>query len=196
MSGLDKILSKLSSDCASECRAVTDEARHEADSLIAAAEADGKARGDKIIGDAERDAEEIIRLVQSAKEMKARQNVLLAKVETLNSVLSDALKSLTSMNSEQYYAVIGRLAAKNAIAGDGIIIMSKADADNMPQGFIENINKLIGEKGTLTLQTSADFDKKGIMLIYGDIEINLTFEAMLAADEDACKDIARKIIFG
>ena len=188
MSGLDKILSKLSSDCESECRTVTDEARHEAYSIIAAAQAEGKARGDKIIGDAEREAEEIIRLAQSAKEMKARQNVLLSKVETLN--------SLCSMNSEQYYAVIGRLAAKNAIAGDGILIMSKADADNMPQGFIENINKLIGGKGTLTLQTSADFDKKGIMLIYGDIEINLTFEAMLAADEDACKDIARKIIFG
>lgn len=196
MSGIDNILTKLSEDCAGECKAILDDAEKQADSIVKNAQEQARLQGEKIASNAASQADEIVRLAESSAQMKQKQYALSRRVEVLNSVLSDALKELCSMSGSEYYAVMSKFAVNNALNGDGLLVMSDADAKNAPSDFIEKINGSIRDRGSLTLKADADFKAKGIVLVYGDVEINLTFEAILSADEDIYKDTARKILFG
>lgn len=196
MSGIDNILAKLSEDCAGECKAVIDDAEKQADSVINRAKEQARLQSEKIASNAASQADEIMRLAESSVRMKQKQYALSQRVEVLNSVLRDALNELCDMSGDEYYSVMEKFAVKNALKGDGLLVMNDSDAKDAPPDFIEKINSAIKDFGSLTMKPDADFKAKGIVLVYGDVEINLTFEAILSADEDIYKDTARKILFG
>ena len=195
MSGTDKILASLSADCEAECSAIYNSAREKADLILKNAETQAQTRAQEIIADSEKKAQEIIRLAESGAEMKKRQSALSKKVKLLNSALSDALNELEKMENAEYFSVIKRLAVKNALNGSGVLLMSEADANNMPADFIDSLNNELSGKSSLHMEISPRLNKKGVILVYGDIEINLTFEAIISSQEDSLKETACKILF-
>ncbi len=195
MSGTDKILMKLSADCDAECKAIYESAREKVEAIKREAELNARAKAAEITAEADKRAEDIMRLAQSSKKMKARRSELSRKVKLLDSVLAEALSELNSLDNESYFSVIKNLAVKNALTGNGTLVMSEADADNAPQDFIEKINSELPENSGLTVKADKNFNKKGIILIYGNIEINLTFEALIDACADILKETASGILF-
>ncbi len=195
MSGIDKIIAHLSSDCEDECAEIAEKAEKRAAEITLNAQNTAKIKSDEIVSAAQKKAEETIRLAESTAQMQKRQNELASKVRVLNTVLKDALSSLENMKDEEYWSSLEELAVGNAQAGDGLLLVSTNDISRVPNGFIDSINSRISDRGTLKLQSDNKLDKKGIILVYGDIEINLTFEAIIEASRDELKDTAQKALF-
>ena len=196
MSGIDKMIARLAEESEAERAAVLRDAEAKADAILADAEAQGKEKSAQILAEAQKQADETIRLAESAAKMKSRQRTLSEKVALLNDVLARALSELEQMPDAEYYAVLKKLAAENAQPGDGVLLMATEDEAKIPGDFMNDVNNAIASVGSLKLQTSeALAAKKGIVLTYGNIEIDLTFSAIVSASEDTLKETAREILF-
>ncbi|MCD7774983.1 MAG: hypothetical protein LUH40_05335 [Clostridiales bacterium] len=195
MSGIDKIIAHLSSDCEQECAEIAKKAEDKAAEIIADAQQKAEIKSNEIVTQAQKKADEIIRLAQSSAQMQKRQNELASKVRVLNSVLKDALVSIENMSDNEYWSALESLAVRNAQKGSGQLLVSQKEMKSVPENFISTINSRISDKGSLELASSDKIDKKGMVLVYGDIEINLTFEAIIDASRDELKETAQKVLF-
>lgn len=195
MSGLEKITARLNSDCEEECRRIITDAQSKADKIMKDAAEQQKAKTEEILCSAKKQAENILSLAESAAAMKEKQNILQAKVNMLNAVLKDALSTLENLDDAEYWETIKKLIADNALKGSGVLIISEGDSKTIPENFLTEVNKKISEKGSLTLSVDDKLTKKGVILVYGDIDINLTFEAVIYSNEDELKRTAQTILF-
>lgn len=195
MSGIEKITARLNSDCEAECKKIIMDAQDKADKIMEDAAEQQKAKTEEIIYAAKKQADNILTLANSAAAMKEKQNILQAKVNLLNSVLKDALKDLENLDTSEYWNTIEKLIIGNALNGSGILKISTDDSKTIPNDFLKCVNDKIAEKGTLTLNVDEKLSKKGVILVYGDIDINLTFEAIIYSNEDELKRTAQTVLF-
>ncbi len=78
---------------------------------------------------------------------------------------------------------------KYVLAKTGEIYFSEKDLDRMPQGFEAVIEKAaVSKGGSLTLVKEPKNIDGGFILVYGGIEENCSFRALLAARRDELSD--------
>lgn len=188
MSGLDKIISRLENDCAKECSRIEEEAMLRAHSILTDAENATKAEYDRMIAEAEKQAELINKKAESAAAMTARRGMLEAKIAVIDETIEAAVKKLRALDTESYFSVLSHLASKYAQSGTGVMYLSKNDKDRMPEKFVSTLNSVIISEDTADIQD-------GFILKYGDIEINCTFSSMLNAAREELKATAGDILF-
>ena len=87
------------------------------------------------------------------------------------------------MGADDYFAALEKLAVRNACKGEGELRLSKADLDRVPSGFIERINAELKDGSVKLAAQGADIEN-GFILVYGDIEINCTFRALINEQKD------------
>lgn len=75
-------------------------------------------------------------------------------------------------------------------------IFQKNDLDRMPQGFEAVIEKAaVSKGGSLTLVKEPKNIDGGFILVYGGIEENCSFRALLAARRDELSDKVHAMLF-
>lgn len=196
MSGIDKIIARLAEENEAECAAVLREAEAKAEAILADAGVQAQEKSAQILAGAQKQADETIRLAESAARMMSRQHALSEKVALLNDVLTRALAELEQLPDAEYFSVLKKLITENAQPGDGVLLIAESDAAKLPADFMNDVNHAIAPAGSLHLQSSDTlFAGKGVVLTYGNIEIDLTFAAIMSASEDILKETAREILF-
>lgn len=195
MSGIDKLKEHLDSDCRAQCDKIIGDANARAEAVIEDAKKQGGIKSEEILRTAEKKADDIVRLANSSADMAKKQALLSAKVKLLNSVIEDAVSSLCSMTEDEYASVVIELTARNAQSGEGVLLVSEADENIITEDILAKINALISDRGKLSLSVSPELKEKGVVLVYGDIEINLTFVSIARAKEDELKQEAQNILF-
>lgn len=196
MTGLEKIIEKIEQKSAARCEEILAEAR----ALAADIEAKSAAQAETMLADARAkaalDAEDRLRMAESGAEQKARQIILAARIEAVNETLDAAAEALNAMPTKEYFDALISLAVANAATGQGQLRLSSRDIARLPADFEQRLNEALAANGaSVFVGTEPAPIDNGFILIYGDIEINCSFEALLEAYRDELKETVCNIIF-
>ncbi len=196
MSGLDKIIEKITGDCENICSGILADARKQCEKIASEAEEKGREISAEIEKKAASEGESIISMANSAAVQSERQTILKAKVEAVGETLDKLLEALRALSAEEYFGAVLSLAERNCMPGKCTASLNSADAARMPSGFPEKLTAALAEKGAQCTFSSEPSDiGSGVFLDYGNIGIDCSFEAVIEENSDIYKEKISKIIF-
>lgn len=194
MSGLDRIIEKINADSLASCREITDQAQKRAQDIVSDADERAEQVYAEIIADAEKKAQSIMTMSEANVSGIARRAELSAKVEAVDAAIEAAYNAMCDMGADEYFAALEKLAVRNAGNGEGELRLSKRDLDRVPSGFADRINAALTDGSVKLSGQSADIDN-GFILVYGDIEMNCTFRALINEQKDIVREKVCGVIF-
>ncbi len=194
MTGLEKILSQIEYESNDRCRNIIAQAEEKADSILADAEAKAKEIIDEAESQTAKQLENIKQSAESSAQLNKSKIILKAKLEAIDKMLAEALKSIKSLPENEYFEILRTLVINNAKEGEGVLRLSEDDEKRLPSGFVSALNKELKDGKSVTLGAPVDIDS-GFVLVYGDIDINCSFDAIAASKRDELRDALNILLF-
>ena len=195
MAGLEKIIERIASDSAAKCDGIIFDAQNEAQKIKDAAAQQAADDQAAIVEAAKKEAKALVDMAESGAELEGKKNLLATRVEIINKAIDVASKKLGDMPDDEYFAALYALAKKYAQSGEGTMLLSKKDLGRLPKDFAKKINEGLAKGAKISVAKDPADISDGFILVYGDIEINCTFEALIEDSRDAIKDELFSIIF-
>lgn len=193
MNGLDKIIKKIESDSQAACSAVISEAELKAKEILSAGEKNCEEIKKREDVRCENSCVDVRARAESAAELEIRKGKLLARQTVISDMLEKCKNSLKSLEKEEYFKLILKMVEKYSENQDGVIVFSKKDTDRMDKNFISKINKV--SAGKLALGEPNKKIDGGFVLVYGDIEINCTFDTIFTVEKEKLTDVVSAVLF-
>ncbi len=196
MSGLDNIVKRIKAEAREQVDIVEKEVSSFKKEYVGQVKAETSAEIKKIVDQSARDRAIYEEKVVSNGEFRRRNAVLKAKGEMIDETIQKALDELKALDDNAYFETILNIVKENAQAKEGQIRFCAKDIARLPDGFEAKVSEVAQSKGgKLTIDsTNADIDY-GFILVYGDIEENCTFDAIVASKRDQLRDIVNKNLF-
>ncbi len=196
MTGLEKITDKINSDSNIRCSEIAALAQKQSEK----ADADAKEKGEKLASEIEEAAKEecdnIIRIAKSGAVQQSRQTLLSARVEAVNETLAGLVTALKSLDNDKYFATVIKLAVENAMKGKCTAFLNAKDNARLPASFGADLVSALAAKGAECVLSSDNADiGSGVILDYGNIVIDCSFEAIVEENSDYYKEKISEIIF-
>lgn len=189
MTGLEKILAEIAADCNRACENIKDKADKKNERTLIAAKlkaaktvADGKEAG-------ERNAQNIIERAKSAAELQSRTRMLETKQECIKTALENARHFILSLSDKDYFSLILEMLRKQEVKEGGVIRFSKRDLSRMPEDFEAKLPKELSLS-----KEPVDIDG-GFILVFGMVELNLSFKSIFSEKAEILSDEVSKILF-
>lgn len=155
----------------------------------------GAAEASAMLEKAQRQADIILKKANSAAQTNRSREMLAEKVSMINEVIGQASEKIKALPDEEYSDALLALAVRFAQSGNGVMRLSCEDSARLSAGFEEELNKRIsGKEASLRLET-AEQETGGFKLIYGDVEQNCTFDALIDSMRDELKDKINRELF-
>ena len=197
MRGIEKIAAQIIGDAEEKKAAIYEEIQHKIDELNAKTDEEIKAELERINNDTLREEGTLEELAGLAAQQKRRQAALSAKQEVIGEIINEAYERLLNLEDEKYFAVIKKMLEDNVLSEKGEIIFSARDRQRMPKDFEDVIKNVALEKGgELVMSDEIRSIDGGFVLVYGGIEENCTFKAMLEASREELHDMVNGKLFG
>lgn len=196
MTGLENILAKIDEEAQTKAAAILKEAEEQAAQIRAQAQLDADALTGEIAAQGEKDAADVLARARSAAALAKRKAELTAKQRLIRETIDEARQQLREMPVEQYFSLLQDLAVAYALPEEGKILLSPADKARLPALFEEGLNAALSDpKARLTVaEETRDIDG-GVVLAYGGIEENCSFDALFDAKADVLQDMVQAILF-
>jgi V/A-type H+-transporting ATPase subunit E len=189
MSGLDNLLNQIRNTAEEEANARLNQVRQQAEELIQNKKDLAEKEIENIKLKTDRKALEILEKAKSAAALQKRNAVLSAKQQIIESLLKTTLDKLNNLEDEAYFQIIRKMVSRYALSQDGQIIFSEKDKNRFPADFEEKLNQdILSKGGSLKISSEIRSFDGGFVLVYGDIEVNCTFTAMLASKHEILQD--------
>ena len=195
MSGIDKILQEIEEEGRAAADRITQEAGEKIENLRKEILEKAQARCEEIRAQGGRESRGILERGASGAELLARRMILEAKQELLAELLRKAQESIYQMENHEYFALIRRIVAKNALPRPGELLLSPEDRERLPDGFEKELAGLLPEGGSLKVSSETRDIRGGCVLLYDGVEENCSIEALFSAGKDEMTDLARSILF-
>lgn len=196
MTGLENILSKIEEEARGRADAILQDARQQAEDIRANARAEAGRQADEIAAKGEKDAADALARAQSAAELYKRKAELSAKQRLIQETIEAARRQLREMEPEAYFSLLQNLAVAHALPQEGQIFLSPEDRERVPALFEEGLNAALDDpQAKLTLAENTRPIDGGVVLVYGGIEENCSFEALFNAKMDTLQDLAQSVLF-
>lgn len=195
MSGIDKILQEIEEEGRAAADRITQEAGEKIENLRKEILEKAQARCEEIRAQGGRESRGILERGASGAELLSRRMILEAKQELLAELLRKAQESIYQMENHEYFALIRRIVAKNALPRPGELLLSPEDRERLPDGFEKELAGLLPEGGSLKVSSETRDIRGGCVLLYDGVEENCSIEALFSAGKDEMTDLARSILF-
>lgn len=197
MRGIEKIAAQIIGEAEEKKAAIYEEIQHKIDELNAKTDEEIKAELERINDDTLREEGTLEELAGLAAQQKRRQAALSAKQEVIGEIINEAYERLLNLEDEKYFAVIKKMLEDNVLSEKGEIIFSARDRQRMPKDFEDVIKNVAFEKGgELVMSDEIRSIDGGFVLVYGGIEENCTFKAILEASREELHDMVNGKLFG
>ena len=196
MSGLETILQTILEEANTDAQAVLDRAREDAANILAEAKSESDRACAAIVEEAKRQAADILLRAGSSAEMQRRRALLAEKQRLLNYAVEAAKAAVLSLPDGDYFNYLIRLAAQNAEAGTGILVLSSRDLARMPSDFADALNRALPEAAKLEISSEGRNFEGGCILQYGDIDKNCSLSAIFDENRERILDAAQQSLFG
>lgn len=197
MRGIEKIAAQIIGEGQEKKTVIEKEIQQKIDELNAKADEEIKVELQRIEEDTIREESTLEELAELAAQQKRRQAALSAKQEVIGKIINEAYDRLLKLDDERYFAVIKKMLEDNVLSEKGEIIFSARDRQRMPKDFEDVIKNVAFEKGgELVMSDEVRNIDGGFVLVYGGIEENCTFKAMLEASREELHDMVNGKLFG
>lgn len=193
MAGIESITSLIKQEATENAEKIISEANKTANEILAKAKkaADEKAKTALATEKAEADA--VINKAKSAAELQKRRDLLCAKQEIITEIIEKAKKTLSSLPDKEYFELLIKLVKKYETGQEGVLALGANDLKRVPSDFEESLKKASENK--LTLSKKPINIKNGFLLLYGGIDINLSFDSLFDENLEELTDKVSAIVF-
>ncbi len=192
MGAEERILQSILDDANLQAEKILAEGKIKCEEIRLEAADKAKSYAAKTISDALRSAKAIKQNSDAAADLAVRDARLAKKHEEINATISAAVEKITSLPDDKYFNLLCSLAVKNARCEEGSLALGAADLLRDVSAF----EKLLISNGVkVKLSKTAAAIRNGFILKYGDIEYNLSLEAVIADKKDAIEDSVNAILF-
>lgn len=196
MTGLDNILAKIDEDGRKQADAILKEAETKAAQLRENAKQEAAAQAKEIIAKGQQAAADTQGGARSAAALLKRKAELTARQQLIRDTINAARQQLRETPADRYFSLLQNLAVAHALPQEGHILLSPADKARMPALFEEGLNAALSDpKARLTVAEETRAIDGGMVLAYGGIEENCSFEALFDAKADELQDLVQAILF-
>ena len=189
MNNGDKILNRIKSDCDESIRKIETEAQESCEKILNEA----KIQADKISAEIQENAKDKIAQIHASSKSRAEleiRNLLLQKRRSeIDKTVDKVLDYLINLDSKKYFDVIYALASK--LKGkQGEILLNGKDIKRLPDDFEQKL-----KNPSIHSEHSPVDICGGFILRCGDIEENMEFTAIIAANRDRIDDLINRELF-
>ena len=196
MAGVNKITEEILQEAKAAVDELLGEARKKADEITAEAEAEASKIMEASAQETARIAAQQEERAKSSAQMRQRQAVLSAKQEVIDQVIDTAYQKLAGQDAPGYFGMIEKLLKKNVHAGDGELLLSKADIARLPEGFAKIAAGIAKEAGgNLKISEVPAKIANGFILKYGGVEENCSLDALFAQARETLRDKISSILW-
>jgi len=196
MAGLDKIIGQIEEESKGAAARTLEAARAEAEKILEMARKEAEEECGRIERRSDQAVANILERGRSAAELKKRGSLLAEKQRLIGETIAMVKEELKSLDGEAYFEMLLKLAVKSAQPGEGELLFSAKDLARLPEGFEEQVNAALKDKGAV-LRVSADSRDidAGFVLTYGGIEENCSFDAIFDSARETLQDKAQELLF-
>lgn len=192
MTGLDKIIEKIRSESQLRCDEAIANAEKTARQIEQNAEEQIKSEREAADTASDEAAKAVVYHALASIEQQKKQAILKAKIQAINSAIDAAQEALLSLTPAKYFSAMLSLANANAQGGEGIIKFNKKDLKRLPAGFLKQLAAQLPE---IKLSDEPVDIENGFIMVYGDIEINCTIDALIYEKRDELMELVNSIVF-
>lgn len=188
MNNLDKIISHIEAEGINETQAIMKAANEQAQEITGAAVDEGKKTASEIMADAIKKEKQIIDSAKNSARQLEKQQALQAKQAAIAKVIECAKEKLYNLSDEKYLEIVEKMLKTYAHKNEsGLIAFNEKD-----KGRIDE--KVYSSYGLSLSENSANIDG-GFVLIYGGIEENCSFEAIIDSKKEELSDKIASLLF-
>lgn len=194
---LEKILAKIKEDAQREADRIKGQAEAKASEILEDAERQAEDRKKQLIDEAKENASQYKERQISMAALDFRKEILEEKQKAIDLAFEKAKEQLLSFNDQKYLELLEDLIIDSAEVGDEELILSPDDQKKLYQGFIESLNVKLnsaGKKGELTVSEETRNISGGVILRRGKVEINSSFESLLESSRDELEAEVSKLL--
>ncbi len=195
MTGLEKITEKIMLEAQDNCDRIIENANEQVKDILAQARLQANTQSDEIIANAEAEAEKKVAVAKSSAESITRNRYLEIRNAILNDIISAAYLKIDKLSDDEYFSLIRKLLIKHMQTGECKMFMSGYDLGRLPDGFEDEINSLIYERGAVQISDASVDIENGFILKYDNFEVNCTLKAVFDESMDHLKDTLSKELF-
>ena len=198
MNGIDKIAGKIAEDAKSEADSILAGARAEAGAIAKKYAALAKEEGEKILAAGRKRAAEISLRAVSTADQEAKLETLITKQNMISRAFDQALQRLMALPEAEYVDLLARLAAEASSTGSEEIILSSKDLNACGAKVSKSANQLLakaGKKNKMTLSTETRNFDGGLLLRSGKVETNCTLGVILRLSKDDLAPEVAAVLF-
>lgn len=198
MTGLDRIVKDIEDEALAKAAKIVEEAQTLAKEIIADAKVQGEEKCAEIEEHSKLEVQSLLKRGESSARLQEKKLILNAKQAIISEVLDKAKTTLIELPQSEYFENILKLISKYALIQAGSLLFSSSDLHRLPEGFEESIREVLKEKAgaTLTILNETKNIDGGFVLMYGDIEINCSFEALFLSAKEDLQDKVCQVLFG
>lgn len=191
MTGGDKILAHIKSDCDDNIKSIEVEAENICAQIMADGRKKAEAAAEEIAGKAKINAEHIKAAAKSRADLEMRNTLLKKRRGEIDKTFNAVLKYLLNLEDEAYFKTIYKL-AKRLDGKSGEIVMNLKDLSRLPSDFKSQMRQ--SGVDVSVSETPAEISG-GFILKCGDIEENMDFSAILDDKRDEIEDLINRELF-
>ncbi len=191
MSGKEKLLDRIKSDSDANIKAIEDKAQAEYDRIINSAkqqiELNNKENNEQTL----KKIAQINAGTKSKVELEIRNAILKKRREEIDLTIDMIKDYLLNLGDNEYFEAIYKLASK--LSGEnGTVFLNEKDLKRVPSDF-ESRLKSSGLDANLSRE-AVDIDG-GFILKSGNIEENMSYEAVFRSNRDMLEDLISQELF-
>ncbi|KUK13355.1 MAG: hypothetical protein H5T91_05395 [Synergistetes bacterium] len=189
---LDKIKQKILEDAKREAEKIIKDAEGKKDKILK----DAKARAEEIVTKAKLQYDELkkreIENKRILAELEVGKQLLAARRKILDEVFDELRSRLEKLGKEDYCAFFERLLKKSVETGKEEVVLGKEEKF-LDGDFFQEINKKQG--WNLRVSKHRGGFRRGFILSQGDIEVNLSIDAIIRDVKEKWEDIVVRKLF-
>lgn len=191
MTSSEKILAGITAEAEETAKAIISAAEEKAEEIVANAVSEAEKQAETIAAESHKKADLTKSTGESSAQLVLRDARLTKKRELIEKALNSVIVSINNYDDKTYFDRLLRLVKKNAISGNGEMLLSARDLSRDKDGFVKSLKEL-----SITLNdTPADING-GFILKYGDIIINCELSAVMREKRDEITDAVNTALFG
>ena len=198
MNGIEKILAHIKSESDAECAAIERDAADECERIRSEYARAEKADYGKLMVNGNIDAERRLERLNSLAALESKKQVLSTQQEMLAGAFEYAAKKLYELPQGEYVEFLARQACSASLTGTEAIILSPTDRERIGQEVLGAANGLLassGKSASLTLSDKTADIRGGLILSGGDIEVNCSIDALIAAHRNELSPAVASALF-
>ena len=198
MNGIEKILAHIKSESDAECADIERTAAEECEQIRTEYAKIEKAEFGKLMSAGAKDAERRLERLNSLAALESKKQVLSTQQEMLAGAFEYAANKMLEMPHGDYVRFLASQACSASLTGTESIILSSSDRDRFGHEVVDAANSALranGKNPSLRLSDETAAIRGGLILSGGDIEVNCSIDALVAAHRNALSPEVASLLF-